>query len=86
LVAIHGLNGDPIETWYHKQSKIMWLRDLLPEALPNIRIMTFGYNARFKNFTAQQDLRSIASKLLAELVDVRATEEARPFPFFQWPC
>ena len=53
----------------------MWLRDLLPEVLPNVRIMTFGYNARFKNFTAQQDLRSIASKLLTELVDVRTTEE-----------
>lgn len=55
----------------------MWLKDLLPEALPNIRIMTFGYNARFKNFTAQQDLRSISSKLLNELVDFRTTEEVR---------
>ena len=53
------------------------MKDLLPEALPNIRIMTFGYNARFKNFTAQQDLRSISSKLLNELVDFRTTEEVR---------
>jgi hypothetical protein len=57
-------------TWTHKRSGVMWLKDLLPEALPNVRIMTFGYNARFKNFTAQQDLRSISSKLLSELVDV----------------
>jgi hypothetical protein len=77
LVAIHGLNGDAIDTWTHQKTRVMWLKDLLPEALPNIRIMTFGYNARFKNFTAQQDLRSISSKLLNELVDFRTTEEVR---------
>lgn len=58
----------------------MWLRDLLPAAIPDIRIMTFGYNARFKNFTAQQDLRSISLKLLAELVDLRTTEDVSDGP------
>ena len=29
----------------------MWLKELLPAALPNVRIMTFGYNAAFRNFT-----------------------------------
>lgn len=75
LVAIHGLNGDAIDTWTHKDTKVMWLEDLLPEAIPNIRIMTFGYNARFKNFTSQQDLRSVSCKLLNELVDLRITQE-----------
>jgi len=67
-------------TWTHKTSGTLWLRDLLPKVLPNIRIMTFGYNARFKNFTAQQDLRSIASKLLTELVDLRHSVEVRLLP------
>lgn len=62
----------------------MWLKDLLPEAIPNIRIMTFGYNARFKNFTAQQDLRSISCKLLAELVDLRTTHEVNRFYLFSF--
>lgn len=44
----------------------MWLRDLLPQVMPNIRIMTYGYNASFLNYTAKQDGRSIAAKLLAE--------------------
>lgn len=47
----------------------------MPEALPNIRITTFGFNARFKNFTAQQDLRSISLKLLTELADIRSAED-----------
>jgi hypothetical protein len=53
----------------------MWLKDLLPELVPNIRIMAYGSNARFVNFAAQQDLRNITMKLLAELVDVRGSEE-----------
>lgn len=49
----------------------MWLRDLLPQVLPSVRTMTYGYNASLRNFTANQDVRSIAAKLLAELADVR---------------
>ncbi|KAK2753074.1 hypothetical protein FQN55_005034 [Onygenales sp. PD_40] len=76
LVAVHGLNGDPFETWTHKKNRVMWLRDLLPSELPNVRIMTYGYNAKFRNFTGRQDMRNIAMKLLAELVDLRKTAEA----------
>jgi hypothetical protein len=53
----------------------MWLRDLLPQSLPNVRIMTYGYNAKFKNFTAHQELREISAKLLTELADRRKTAE-----------
>ncbi|KAI1950901.1 hypothetical protein LOZ57_001449 [Ophidiomyces ophidiicola] len=83
LVAIHGLNGDAFKTWTHKQSKIMWLRDLLPKELPNVRIMTFGYNSKFYNITGHQDLLNISMKLLSELVDVRSTEKEidRPIVF-----
>ncbi|EAS28261.3 uncharacterized protein CIMG_09465 [Coccidioides immitis RS] len=83
LVAIHGLNGDAFETWTHKESRVMWLRDLLPRELPNVRIMTFGYNARLRNFAGHQDLRNIATKLLSELADSRKTakEINRPLVF-----
>ena len=75
VVAIHGFNGDPFKTWTHKETDVLWLRDLLPEELPNARIMTYGYNARFKNFTTHQDLRTIAAKLITELVDIRKPDE-----------
>ncbi|QVM13232.1 hypothetical protein D8B26_007846 [Coccidioides posadasii str. Silveira] len=83
LVAIHGLNGDAFGTWTHKESRVMWLRDLLPKELPNVRVMTYGYNARFHNFAGHQDLRNIAMKLLSELVDSRKTakEINRPLVF-----
>ena len=74
LVAIHGLNGDPVNTWTHKTG-VMWLNDILPEVLPRTRIMTYGYNANFKNFTSRQDLHSIAVKLLVDLSDCRRSEK-----------
>ena len=75
LIAIHGLNGDPINTWTHKKTAVMWLRDVLPEVLPRSRIMTYEYNANFKNFTSRQDLHSIAVKLLVDLSDCRRSEK-----------
>lgn len=71
MVAIHGLNGGSISTWTHQNGHPMWLQDLLPQVLPDVRVMTFGYNASFRNFTTDQDVRSISNKLLTELLDLR---------------
>ena len=79
LVAIHGLAGDPFATWTHVQGQPMWLRDLLPQVMPKVRIMTYGYNASILNYTAKQDVRSIAAKLLAELADLRSEETVSTF-------
>lgn len=75
MVAIHGLNGDAERTWTHRDSGVLWLRDLLPEEIPAIRVLTYGYDARIANFTSQQHLRSISIKLISELVDLRRTDE-----------
>jgi hypothetical protein len=75
LVAVHGLDGHAVGTWTHVQTRVFWLKDLLPAALPDVRVMTFGYNANLWNFTGQQTLRSISAKLLSELVDFRRAAE-----------
>ncbi|KAF3896736.1 LipA and NB-ARC domain-containing protein [Trichophyton interdigitale] len=82
LVAVHGLNGDAFMSWRHRDTGVMWLKDLLPASLPNARIMTFGYNSKFTNFTGDQDLRCICETLLAEIVDLRANvSPMRPVVF-----
>ncbi|KAH6627252.1 hypothetical protein B0J18DRAFT_366270 [Chaetomium sp. MPI-SDFR-AT-0129] len=44
IVALHGLNGHREKTWTAKNG-VHWLRDLLPEDLPQARILCWGYDA-----------------------------------------
>jgi hypothetical protein len=65
---VHGLNGDPKNTWIDKKTNAFWLKDFLPLDLPNARVMTFGYNAdaAFGNTTA--DIIDHVKSLLSSLV------------------
>ncbi|KAF2813521.1 uncharacterized protein BDZ99DRAFT_412343 [Mytilinidion resinicola] len=44
IVAIHGLNGHCEKTWTTSDG-VNWLRDLLPHDLPNVRVLSWGYDA-----------------------------------------
>lgn len=44
IVALHGLNGHREKTWT-AENGVHWLRDLLPEDLPQARILCWGYDA-----------------------------------------
>ncbi|KAM3549110.1 hypothetical protein ARSEF4850_009032, partial [Beauveria asiatica] len=44
IIALHGLNGHREKTWTARNG-VHWLRDLLPEDLPQARILCWGYDA-----------------------------------------
>ena len=71
IVAVHGLNGDPTNTWTDAKTKAFWLKDFLHHDLKGARIMTFGYNAdiAFGNTTAS--IKDHAMDLLGCLIDER---------------
>lgn len=52
IVFIHGLGGDRVRTWTWEGSDrvLFWPKDLLPQACPAARILSFGYNADFTHF------------------------------------
>lgn len=76
-MAVHGLNGDPKNTWTNHKTNAFWLKDFLPLDVPNARVMTFGYNAdaAFGNTTA--DIIDHAKGLLSSLVDKREEDDVR---------
>src|ERR1700712_2200590 len=71
IVAVHGLGGDAVATWTHPKSKKVWLRDFLPQQIPDARIMTFGYNADAAFGQSTAEIVDHAKSLLASLVDKR---------------
>lgn len=74
-MAVHGLGGDSIETWTHPKSRAFWLKDFLPQEIPDARIMTFGYNAAATFGKSASDVIDHAKSLLSSLVDKREEAE-----------
>jgi hypothetical protein len=75
IVAVHGLNGDLVETWTNPKTKAFWLRDYLPLDITGARVLSFGYNAdaAFGNTTA--DVIDHAKDLLSSLIDKREEDD-----------
>jgi len=79
IVAIHGINGDPYETWRHENGRL-WLRDFLPKHIPRVRVFSFGYDAQVAFTTSTADLQSFAKSLLGHLGRYRTGKEQPPRP------
>ena len=45
IIFVHGLTGGALRSWSADPSKPSWIEALLPEQVPNARILTFGYHA-----------------------------------------
>lgn len=78
IVFLHGLRGHRIKTWQPDHGKTgsepLWIRDFLPELVPNARIITYGYDAdvvSFFNKTNQNSVSDHASSLIDDLIRIR---------------
>lgn len=81
IVAVHGLNGDPTNTWKHSNNHF-WLQESLPLDIKGARVLNYGYNADvvFGNSTA--DVLDHAKSLLGSLIDERETDDVgHHFPY-----
>ncbi|KAK4140980.1 Alpha/Beta hydrolase protein [Dichotomopilus funicola] len=87
VVAVHGLGGHYLNTWTHVPSRgngdvTLWLRDLLPQKLPNAHVMSFSYDSAIYS-RADQSVRATAGKLVQLLRNIREEyeDENRPIVF-----
>ncbi|KAI1772656.1 hypothetical protein F4818DRAFT_453453 [Hypoxylon cercidicola] len=81
IVAIHGLNGHREKTWT-ADNGVHWLRTLLPKDLPNVRIVTWGYDANTHSRDRMncQYLYDHALELVADLTRMRTLTNSTERP------
>ncbi|KAG9029304.1 hypothetical protein FS842_004595, partial [Serendipita sp. 407] len=83
IIAIHGLDGHREQSWTAEDGT-MWLRDLLPEDIPNARILSYGYDADTRSFsrTSTQNIFRHAEAFAEDLSRLRRTADSkRPIIF-----
>lgn len=77
VVFVHGLNGDRVETWKAKRAVSPWPQSLLPAKLPQVRVLTFGYDANVANWRGMVSKNRIgdhANNLLTALTAYREND------------
>ncbi len=78
-MAVHGIGADPDWTWV--ADGVNWLEkiDMLPKAIPNARILRFGYDSTWYGDDAvKQGLRTVATGLLESLKAERLVRNGYP--------
>jgi len=84
IVAVHGLNGHREHT-FTAANGVCWLGSLLPAKAPNIRVLSYGYDARThsSSLLSREHLHGHAEQLIEELRRERTITETtrRPIIF-----
>ncbi|MCJ1472419.1 hypothetical protein MMC13_001067 [Lambiella insularis] len=82
VIAVHGIGAHPDHTW--TIGDVNWLKDdrMLPQAIPNSRILRFGYESQWLGKEAiQQRLPLVADQLLRNMMALRKKCPLRPLVF-----
>lgn len=69
LAAVHGLDGHWETTWT-ADNGVSLLHDLLPKAIPNLRILTWGYDDR--TYGSSLSCQTFHDHALALITDLTA--------------
>ena len=80
IVAIHGLGSSPNRAWVHKDTGKCWLKDFLPKALPNARIIAFNHDSSWSSHAPRQSLSEYSEALLEEYAKLHDGEMADKLP------
>src|SRR5215472_10987248 len=71
IIAVTGLAGHAFGSWKSKGRPEMWLRDFLPESIPNARILTYGYDSRLPGSQSDDSVPDLSKRLLESIKTIR---------------
>ena len=78
--AEDGQPGKSTENSAH-EDEVFWPKNLLPDIIPDAKILTFGYDANVGGFFASQNtIHQHAANLLSDLADLRDTPAEQKIP------
>ena len=78
VVFVHGLTGDREKTWKTKTAVSPWPQSLLPAKVPQVRVLTFGYDANvadWRGMVSKNTIGDHAGNLLNVLATYRENDE-----------
>ncbi|KAL7946857.1 hypothetical protein V8C42DRAFT_318947 [Trichoderma barbatum] len=72
IIAVTGLAGHAFGSWKSKNKPDMWLRDFLPETIPNARILTYGYDTKLPGSQSEASIPDLSRRLLESIKTIRS--------------
>lgn len=70
IIAMSGLAGRPFGSWQCDDGS-MWLRDYLPNDVPNARVFIYGYKSTLVKFKTHSTITTYSDDFLDRLERIR---------------
>ena len=76
-VAVCGLGGHAFGSFKERGTPYMWLRDSLPNDMPNLRVLLYGYDSALDGSDSNQNVSVIADSFVSHLSFLRSQSRVR---------
>ena len=80
IIAVTGLSGHAFGSWKQRDKPDMWLRDFLPQSIPNARILTYGYDTRLPGSRSEASILELSKRFLESIKTTRSGQAVRIVP------
>ncbi|KAF8249183.1 hypothetical protein K440DRAFT_660436 [Wilcoxina mikolae CBS 423.85] len=83
VIAVTGLAGHAFGSWRNRKTHQMWLKDLLPHDVQNIRIMSYGYDSSLLGHDkAENRLLDYQRLFIQDIENARSSVKSWWYPYF----
>ncbi|KAI9737021.1 MAG: hypothetical protein M1834_000610 [Cirrosporium novae-zelandiae] len=73
VIVVPGLGSHPLGSWKASSNTDVWLRDFLPDDVPDIRVLLYGYDSTLYQSKTKQSIVDLAKGLLECIKGFRGT-------------